>query len=421
MFTYSMYMYMKRIFYCWTVCLRPFIKKFKLLFVFLLTYFIVFCGGFFIYCLISEVVFWNKVAFSSTFSYFGNELYFGHLNGSRYAAAAEMPWSRKYDKNKFYYTFADLKRHRFMERYRSINLYQFFTERRSRLLFNRIDVLARTKLKSLPNKHFPAIGERMFYHWFSGRIPKNLYVFFPTLQKKPSGRFAGLKGFSIPNPKYIVKRPEVVGGYITYLLPKGFYWETFFWNKAIHNDNLLGYRIMPVGVLPVDDCFFTKQYSQFADFLKGGNIRVFDFRFLELSLLHPGLVIDKRGGGQGMVVAFVHPAFYKAYRNVPVNDFFRDYIRQMKVTGLKDSALSLYLSMTFSDPDLFCYYLPRAIKFVFIDYSSAQVQSLYANRYSLFPTLRWNSLYIKSVYGGSETAVQLQTAHSFIYRIARKQ
>lgn len=386
---------------------------------FLFTYVVVFCGGFFIYYFGSEVVFWNKIAFSPTLNYLGSELDFGYLFGRRYGVAAEMPWSRKYDKNKFYYTFADLRRHHFMGRRLSLTLYQHFTERRSTLMFRRMDVLARTKFKDFPNKHFPAIGQRMFFHWYSGRIPKNLYRYFPALQKKPSGRFAGLKGFSIPNPKYIAKRPEVLAGYITHILPKGFYWNTLFWNKALQHDNLLGYRVMPIGVLPIEDCFFTQRHSRLADFLKGGRVKALDFRFLELSLLHPGFAIDKRGGF-GMVVAFVHPAFYRMYRNEPVNDFFRDYIRQIKTTGLKDSVLALYLSTLFSDPDMFCYYLPRAVKFVFVDYSPAQAQALRVNNYYMFPTFQWNSLYVKSPYG-VDPSIQMQTAYSFIYRIARKQ
>ncbi len=233
-----------------------------------------------------------------------------------------------------------------------------------------------------------------------------------------SGRFGVWKSISVSSPRYIYKHPEILGDYVAHILPKDFYLNTLFWNKAIHKNNLLGYRILPLGVLPVEDGFFASGGFRSSEFLKGSRVKVFDFRFFELSLLHPGLAVDKRGGS-GMVISFVHPAFYSISKNVPVNHFFRDYVRQIKTTGLRDSVISLYLTLIFSDPDMFCYYLPRAVKFVFVDYSVAQAQFLRANSRMFFPVGYWNRMY--AVNNRHEPSVHLQTARSFIYRIARKQ
>lgn len=424
MFNYFFLFKLKRTFYCWWVCLRPYFKKFKSLIVLFGTYIFVLCGGFIIYLIILEVVFWNEAFFSSTcntHNYVGDEISYGWLQWCRcnkYSAAAEMPWNRKYSKDKFHYSFADPRRRRLVSRRIALGFDNFINNRRSKSLFNRIDALSRAKLKRFSNKHFPAMGNRLFFHLYSCKIPKNLYHHFPNLQKKPSGRFGGLKGFSVSHSKYIAKRPEVLNCYITYILPHNFRWDTFFWNRAIYGNNLSGYRILPIGVLPVEDGFFTSKGSRFAEFLKGSRVKVFDFRFFELSLLHPGLLVDKRSGS-GMVVSFMHPAFYRVGRGVPVNNFFRDYIRQIKMTGLKDSVISLYLTLLFSDPDMFCYYLPRAIKFVFVDYSSAQAHFLRMNSHIFFPVKHWNRMY--TVNNRNEPSVQLQAARSFIYRVARKQ
>lgn len=413
---------LRRILYCYWVCFRPYIKKFKSLLVFSFTYLIVFFGSFVIYWIMAEIVFWNEVFFSSTYDYLGNEM--GHRwlrwykQHDTYTAAAEMPWNRRASKDKFYYSFANPRKRRLASR-RIISGFEDYTvSRRTTYVFNYIDALSRTKFKHFPNKRFPAIGDRLFLHLYGFKIPKHLYPYFPQLQKRPSGRFGGLKGFSIPKPRYIFKHPEILGGYITYVLPKGFYLDTLFWNKAIHGHNLLGYRLLPLGVLPIEDSFFTSRGSRLSEFLKGSRVKVFDFRFFELSLLHPGLVVDKRDGS-GMVVAFVHPAFYSISKNVPVNNFFRDYIRQIKSTGLKDSVISLYLTLIFTDPDMFCYYLPRAVKFVFVDYSPAQAQFLRMNSHLFFPVGHWNKIYAFN--NRNEPSVHLQTARSFIYRVARKQ
>lgn len=420
-FNYLFLFKLRRTFYCWWVCLRPYFKKFKLLFVFFVTYLFVLCGGFIIYVIIAEVVFWNEIFFSSTYNYIGDDMNYSWSQWSRnnkYTAAAEMPWNRKYSKDKFHYSFADPRKRRLVSRRIALGFDNFIHNRRSVSLFNRIDALSRTKFKQFSNKRFPAIGNRLFFHLYSCKIPKNLYHHFPNLQKKPSGRFGGLKGFSVPTSKYISRRPEVLGCYIAYILPNSFRWDTFFWNKAIQGNNLLGYRILPVGVLPVEDGFFTSRGSRFAEFLEGKRVKVFDFRFFELSLLHPGLLVDKRNGA-GMVVSFTHPAFYRVSRGVPVNHFFRDYIRQIKMTGMKDSVISLYLTLLFTDPDMFCYYLPRAVKFVFVDYSVAQARFLHMHSHLFFPVKHWNRMYIAN--NRTEPSVRLRAARSFIYRVAQKQ
>lgn len=424
-FDYFFLFNLKRTVYCWWVCLRPSFKKFKSLVVFFVTYIGVLCGGFVVYWIMAEVAFWNEIFFSSGYDYMGNEMNCNWLRGHKrgqYSAAAEMPWSRKRNKDKFHYsffTFTDHPRKRRLVSRRIASDFDAFTSSRYTIfIFDRIDALSRTKFSHFPNKQFPMIGRRLFFYLYSGRIPKHLYFNFPQLQKKPSGRFGVWRGISVPNPRFIYKRPDILGDYITYILSRDFYLSTLLWNKGIHKNNLLGYRILPLGVLPIEDGFFTKGGSRLSEFLKGSRVKVFDFQFFELSLLHPGLAIDKRNGS-GMVVSFVHPAFYNVSRNIPVNDFFRDYIRQIKTTGLRDSVISLYLTLIFSDPDMFCYYLPRAVKFVFVDYSVAQAQFLRANSHMFFPVSHWNKTYV--VNNRHEPSVHLQTARSFIYRIARKQ